>query len=105
MTYTNKSVLVMVVGMKPGARVPALEVEMKKILLGTLTGTALLMSAFAPALAQHASYPGQCTGYPALGACMSCCQRLHPGNTDCTNACRVASPASDAKAMMSPKRK
>jgi hypothetical protein len=77
---------------------------MNKSIRDAFASIAFLGLLATPALAQITNYPGQCTGYSAPGECGKCCARLHPGNTDCTNACRVASP-SDAKATMTPKNK
>jgi len=83
---------------------------MKKSVCRVLAAIGLLfallaLSAPTPTLAQNTNYPGMCTGYSAPGECERCCARLAKGNSECTNACRAGRPASDAKAMMTPKRK
>lgn len=77
---------------------------MNKSIRDAFAGIAFLGLLATSALAQDTNYPGQCTGYSAPGECGKCCARLHPGNTDCTNACRVAS-SSNAKTTVAPENK
>jgi len=106
LTYPGENVLVLMVGIKPGAWVPTSmeDVKMRKM-CGALALVALL-AASAPVSAQITNYPGMCTGYTTSGECFGCCARLAKGNPECTNACKMAFPrASLTKATTTPKRK